>query len=498
MKRLFNFSVLGFLILSLTVSMGWAGTTTVDDGTAATVGLETLGAARSVTIEGATAGNGAVAYRLTQNLVTNNLLTVSFYGGLAFNGSTVVVCAKNNGVFAANNIGHAIPSAGATTQDIQIDLGRISAANVSAGNILWLATSTSGAIACNTAAANNMVIQVGTGAASVGTKNIGIQGRTSGGIVIDPEGTAAAANVVNEFAGTVYTRNMVFDYLGAQSSDGTLFEISGDNTGGANNVAAVATALNLAVTTVDYSSVIGTQNAGLTVGGLVNFDANTNWSGVSKVWAIKNGGAYNCSHGSSNANSNVVSAPNGAVALALTSAAFNGSETSSISICIQVDGSTPLSSRDIVGSYNIEVTGPGANDPSEAAASWQTWRPNGWQGFLPHMRFGSTTRTYVRVVNNNTRAGLVFADIVLPDGTALDRIQIGTIGAGETVTYNAETIASLAGITTIDNYAMLMSITQQPANIFCNAFFNLLEGGVWTTRNVTLYEANKSTAYTMK
>lgn len=510
MKKLLRFIVVSLFIMGLVTPAAMAGSTWVNHGAAnntPTVALETLGAARNVTIGPPATGNiGAVVYNLSQNLTSTNLLTVTFYDGLAFTGGNYIVCANVvDSANAANNIGTYAPSAGSTTANFQLTTAYVGSANLAAGNNIWIASSTSSAIGlnCNSAAANFMAVQLMSGAASAGTKNIGIKAMTSGSVIIDQEGLAGAANVAREFGGSVTTKNMIYDYLGTDSSDGTLFVRTGDNLNGANNVAANAVALNLTTTPRTYRTVVGAQNAGLTAGALIKFDATTDWTGVSKVWATAqpSGSENYCSYGSANANSNVVTSPSGAVNLTLTAAAFNGGIVTGannlISICLQVDGTTPLTSRDIIGTYDIQVSGTGANDPGEASATWQTWRPNGWQAFMPHMRFNTTTRTFVRVVNGNARDAIIYGDIVLPDGTALDRIQVGTIPAGETVTYNATEIAALAGITTVDNYAMTFLGTVDGTKVYANAFFNLLSDNVWTTRNVTLYEGTKS-AYTMK
>jgi|GEM_PF-1755775 len=482
------------LIVGLIATSGWAGTTQVNSGGANDpfyVGLETLGAARNVTITGVgggAAGNaGAIQYTLTQNLSTGNLLTVTFADGLVFPGATqYLVCASNAGNSdSGGNIGAGTPGAGTTSYNFQIDKTGITTPDTDAGHIIWLTTGAG----CSGAATNDMIFQVTTNAASAGLKNIGLQTKTSGGIVVDPESSVAAANVLSEFTGAVTTRDLTFDYLGTDSTDGTLFDSTVGDSGGMNNFASNTIALNLTIdATMDYRAAFGAQNAGLTVGGLINFDAATNWAGVNQVWATTS--AAGCSAGSANANSNVENDPSGAEILTLATTAFDGGAnaavagTNSIYICLGVDGVTPLTSRTIIGSYNIEVN---SNNPDAVNATWQTWSPNGWQGYLPHMRFNDTTRTFVRIVNDNPNVANVFVDALQPDGTALTRVALDPIPARQTVTYSAAAIATAAGVVG-DNYACLMTVTQEPTNVYANAFFNILSNGVWTTRNVTLYE----------
>ncbi len=503
MRKNFKIGFLTVLVMVFMMGTAWAGTTGVHSGAADTpfaAALETLGTARNVTMTGvgspAANNAGVITYTLTQNLTTGNLLTVTFPDGLAFPGATqYLVCASNAGAAdSGGNIGAGTPGVGATTYNFQIDNTGITTPNVSAGDTIWLTTGAG----CNAAATNNAILQVTTNAASAGNKLINIGTYTAGNVIVDPVDDAAAVTVGSEFTGVVTTRDMVIDYLGTDATDGTLFDNTAGDAAGMNNFASNTIGLALTTAAEDYSATKGAQNAGLTVAGLINFDATTNWGGVNQVWATTN--AAGCAAASGNATSNVVADPTGAQTLTLTAAAFNGGAagTNNVYICLGVDGTTALTSRNITGSYDISVTGVGAVDPSAVTSTFQTWAPNGWQGYLPHMRYNASTKTYVRIVNANATAGILFADIRLADGTQVDRVQIGTLAANATGTYSAQDIATAAGVTDT-NYAVLLTLTTDPDNVFANAYFNLLSAGVWTTRNVTLYEDVKAaTSFNMK
>jgi len=221
-------------------------------------------------------------------------------------------------------------------------------------------------------------------------------------------------------------------------------------------------------------------DAGLDVSALIKFSADTNWQGVSKLWLSDAG---SCEGGT---NSTVVNNPSGAQSLTVPE--WDSTASSDVAICLEVDGTTPLEARTITGYYDIQV-GSGGLDPAAVNVIWQQWTTNGWQGLVPNMRYGSTTRTFARIKNRNGKSGRVFVDITEPDGTVLERVDLGPIAARASKTYSAAEIARLVG-TSSSEYEALFTVGADPSKVFATAFFNLYSGGGWTTRDVTLYEVD--------
>ncbi|RJQ72936.1 MAG: hypothetical protein C4519_18345 [Desulfobacteraceae bacterium] len=460
MKMFLRSGLVAAAAVGLMASSASAGTLAIN---AQDVALEALGTERDVPL----GAPNEVAYTLGQNLTSSNLVRVTWGSGLAFAAGTYLICATDGANEVA--IGEASLTANDTSQDFQIDITGVNAANVAAGEDIYLAGN-------NCFDAGNVAeARVLSASASEGEKTLEMAVLTSGGLEIDSADATAAANVTEEFGATVTTLDSTIDYLGGASNDGTLFETT-------NTVANNGIALVLNTGTVDYSAV---GDAGLTVSALINFSSDTNWTGVDTVWATTDA-ANACSTSAANNQSNVVTDPSGEEILTLTAAAFNGTGNNNVRICMEVDGETALASRTIAGSYDIEVS-TGGVDPTAVNATWQEWAPNGWQGRVPHMRYGATNRTFVRIVNGGTTPGQVFVDVTEPDGDTLTRASLGTLGAGETATYSASDIATSVGTSNTD-FDALFTVTADPDSIYANSFMNLQSGGVWTTRDNTLYE----------
>lgn len=502
MKRSIKFVSLVFFVFCFLVVNSWAGTTRVNPvagaNNAFSVAQETLGVARNITFGGTTpiaVANqltGAVAYRLTQQLTSGQLIQVSL-SNASFTGGQLYI-----GAFlgAANVIAIATgqPDEGSTSYNFNIGATAINAAmNVINGDILFLTDSNISAVNGPAfAAAANLPIKVSAGATSPATITIGVT-TSAGTVVVDPASTATLINYVREYTPLITTRGMTIDYL-VSPFNGTLFDAASSATTARNIATNVAanTAFNITYPGAAPTYPTGGAGANITAAAVVTLNADNDWTGVNRVWL----GNANCSAAANV--SNTVSSFAGNVALNLTAAYFSSATVATVApmLCIEVTGGTQLGSRDILGQVNINTGSTGQNLPA-ITGTFQQWRPNGYQAFLPHMRYNSTTRTFVRLVNIGARDAAFLGVINNPDGSTV-AIDLGTIPAGETVTYNAETIGVANGLpATGADYALQVTGAVSAQNIFASAYFNLLAGGIWTTRDVTVYDSAKQ-AYGLK
>jgi len=490
MKRFLKSGLVAAAAVGLMAGAASAGTTKVNHGAGTTtfkIAQEALGAARNITLasgvgagEVTAANNAAVSYTLTNTLTSSNLLSVTLEG-LVFDGSQVNIGAMNT---ATNGIilGTGTPAAGSTSYNFQLEVP--AAANVAAGNFIYLTNADNAAMHGATAAAGNLGIRVAA-ATATGNKTIAIKAITSGGIEVDPISTANAVNVTREFTATPTNTAMTIDYLGTASNTGMRFL----NVGGMNTVAANDVAVNFELAVVNFTtSPIAGANANLTTSAVVNLDASNIWSGVSRVFLA------NVDCNTAGNNSNIVSSPTGAVALNVDAAAFNGIVARTLNLCVEVDGTTELAPRSITGNIDINVSS-GGNDPAAVSGTFSTWTSNGYQAYVPHMRWNSdnTAATYVRFVNRENRAA--DAQVTLQeDGVATVTADLGTIPARGIVTYNAKDIAQANGITST-NYGALFTVKTGSDSVYGEAFFNLLGSG---TRSATLYEASTGKSLDLK
>jgi hypothetical protein len=499
MRRFLGTGLFAAVGIVLMAGMAFAGTARVNYGTNDTpiiVALEGMGANLAVPLEGvrtdAAGNNNALGFALTQSLTSANLIRVTFIGA-AFNNGNYNICAVNSA--GANTIiAQGSPGLGLTTFPFQLGVNAdVATIGVDATNVIWLTNA-----GCDAAGGNdfNIVLAASAGAS---TPTVAIEAVTAGNIVVDPSSTATAANITPEYTAVLTSRALTIDYLGTAggSNDGFLFTAAGGVLG--QNVAANGTALNINMIGVNVSTMAPAVNAtfGLTTTAVMNMDANTNWQAVTNVWA-----GTSDTPGANN--SNVVAAPNGAVALNIPAAAFPGTPialggTNVISLLNQIAGNVTLEPRTITGTYDINIAGVGAQDHPAVAVTWQTWTPNGYQAFVPHMRFSDTQLTFLRLVNNNARAAEVVATLTTPDGTQYANVDLGTIAGNETLTFSAGAIATAAGMPgTTGNYALNLTVRTNNANVFANCYFNLLSGGVWTTRDATVYDSPKGATYGLK
>jgi len=489
MKKSVNQVLFAGLIVLMMVGMSFAGTSTVNHGAATNpfaIAVETLGSARNVVVVGLqaagqnmAAANMPISYTLTQDMTTQNLLQVTLTNA-AFNGNTVYMCAPS-AANAANTvrIGTGTPAANVTTFNFQ------SAANVASGSYVFLTD-----YACPVAetlvvaGAQNMSLRVPSGV-SVGNGTIEMRTVTAGNIPVDPTSTATAVNIAREFTTTLTTRNMVIDYLNANAngtSDGTKFDqgASSNVTVTRGGIAGAANTFVIAKSaTINYTTVAAAPaGAGLVTGFTVGTAADTVWTGAVNTYLAD---AAICA--AANIMGTAVTTPTGAVNL---THAYGGLLAGNYDLCINVNGTTELLPRTITGTHQVTVTGVGANPLAAASGSFQVWTTNGFQAFVPHMRWSTDgqTRTFVRFVNRAARTAVAQVAIQRSGIATPVVADLASIPANGIVTYNAQTIATDNGITD-DNYAALFTIKTARNNIYGEAFFNLAGYG---TRGAALYE----------
>lgn len=500
------------MILFVMFCMGgsvWAGNTFVHNGAANTaygMSLEALGANRAIALNAAGAANGfSVEYQLSGGLTSAQVLRLQANNGLAFAAGTYRMCAQNGfvAVGAGDNldIGTRIANTGDTTVDLVVDLVKSGGTElrVRAGDSVFVTTGDD----CNAANSANLNMLVGTSAATVGFKTLtaGVMDATRTNY-IDSASTNNAVNVIREYVGTATQYGMTIDYLGTASNDGFRFvTYQGMNTVAANNVALSVTrdmglnyhaaATNPAMPTANLTS-----RMVLTVA-----DESSGWQGVTRVYLTGNNdcGIAGNLVGANTFPTNTLSFDYPSVA---PPAGFNGGNlvvpggsniAANVNLCIEVPGNVSLSGRTITGSYDIIFAGGSAVQPGAQNVTWQNWNVNGYQAFVPHMRFGDTTRTFIRLVNNGTRDAVMSVDLLWPDGSANRNVSLAAIPAGETLTYSAQAIAASAGITdTSGDFAALFLARTTRDSMFADSYFTLLSGSVWTTRETTVYDGQRT------
>lgn len=499
MKRMAKTILFGFLITSLFSGFAWAGTAHVNHGalnTAVQIATETLSTSRNCAINTNAVPTGAnyrggLIYIPTQNLTSGNLVRVTLTNASFMPGTVYVLGfnAGNAGNVGASRIGQAIiPAGGANNVYFQLNI----AANFSiqAGGTNYIlftneASTTDINAAGTNAGAGALNMTFTTGATS-GSATAAIDIATSGGIVVDASGTAAIAQVGRERTPSLTTNNVAIDYVNSPF-DGKLFSAASSAVVARNMATNNAIGFNVAYAAKDVGIALGANNAGLTSNIVVNFDSSNEWQGVTRMWI--GGTGADCLIG--NNVSNVVSSPSGAVALNVSSTAAAGYNQALAAnfgprICIETAGNVELKPRSISGNVAINVVG-GTTFPALAGV-FQNWFPNGFTAYIPQMRYGETTRGFIRLVNNGTRDAQMKASILKSDGTVINDIDLGTIAIGQIVNLSAQTIGLAQGLGAEANYAMQITASTSPDAIYANAFFNLLSGGVWTTRDNTLYE----------
>lgn len=499
MKRMPRIILYGVLILGLLSGSAFAGTAFVNHGAAnAAVQLatEALGTNRNCAINRAaipiSTSTAGLTYTFTQNLTSGNLVRVSLVNA-AFAQGTVYVVGFNSGDQASVRLASAlVPAGGANNISFQLTFPATLSFQAGGNNFLLLTNSNEalddGTVPV-TAASSAVNMTFLSTATSGATATVDIV--TSGGITVDSASTVTIAQAGRERTPLLTTNTLWIDYINTPF-DGTLFTTASSGASARNMATNATNAFNIMYSAKNVGIGLGANTAGLTARATVNFDSATDWQGVSRAWIGSNIVAPECSV--SNNVSNVVIPTTGTnVALNISSILAGGFNQLSagnlaVPICIETVGNVELRPRTISGGVTVTVTGTGGVTLPETTGILQQWVPNGFTAIIPHMRYGETTRGFIRLVNNGQRTATLIGTIIKSDGTTITGIALGTLAANNTVSLSAQTIGVAQGLGDTADYTLQLSASVSPESIYANAFFNLLSGGVWTTRDNTLYE----------
>jgi hypothetical protein len=473
-----NLRLLGLATLVLLVAAGtaFAGTSLVNYNGAAgniSVSLEAMGTAQTVTMNGTgnTAGTIGLGFTAGQSLAEGNLLVVDLVGAM-FPATAINLCGVGAAGGADGAVANLTPVANSTTATFQLNS---LAANVTTGNLIFM---TNGL--CNAAASANTALMI-SATSSATNPTIQFEAQTAGGIVIDTSTAKRLATVSAEYSTSATASTHTIDYLATPFNGtrlitgGAASSVTADGAiaGASNNVNFTKAARNFAVNT--GTAAVGAANAaGLTVAGVVNVQDSASWQGISRLYLVP-GNVAACAIG--NNVSTVNSAPSGTVSLTVTSAAFNGSASAQLALCVQADGTTSLQTRTLTVSGDVNVTGTAANDPAASAyANAMVWGVNAYQALIPWIINASVAPTYCLINNNDTAiSGNVVLDITSSDQTAtLANQAMGSVNAvtsgllvftADSATLDSGTPVDVSTMGTNGRYSAKVTVAVSPSNV---------------------------------
>ena len=432
-----------------------------------TISAEVMGIARDIVLDRTSGGslvpsgatNAAVTYIPGQPVTIGSLLAVTITGG-AFNGSAVTLCAVNGtvGATAGNNplpihITTATPAANLHTYNFN-------AANAApAGSVIYFTSAVNatageaGGCRSQGGGAFNNPQQLYLRATSPsGSIPISVGLLTSGGISLDPAGSANYARVRSEYATNISAVNHTVDYLGLLG-DGTrlipgVVAFAGSNgadTGGAVNIARRVN--NLCV-----NGAAG-DNAGLTASVAVSLTDTANWQGLTKVFLINGNNPGTCTDAAA---TNLVGtgALNGTLSFTIPTGAFNGQVGWFGSVCLVGAGTQTLTiPRTINASSAITVSGSGAVSPAVTPSTTiDSWDTNAYQGFVTWLVNSSVLPTFCLIANNDlARTATLRVEVVTSESAVVATGTLGTLAPKTSVlaTFQSNS-ASIAGGTAVD------------------------------------------------
>jgi len=463
----------GFVIVMMMVGlagMGFAGTTAVTQGAVIgalpTIGVETLTIDRNFNIVNGSAQLGAVTYVPAVKLTAGNVIQLNLGAGLAFTGDTIVACAQNAAVAGQNFALGVAPAivGGSTSANFNVTNEGLAAGNLTlvALQPFWFTSDPT----CNAAGTNTFPIRILAGTPT---------GRKTISVVSGTEASASnnAANITPEFvpAFGAVPDTITINY-GAGNGFTTVLNTSTPTLAG--NTGKLVITKNA----LDYN--VANTLPLLTARGTVTLTDSQGWQGVRSVF-LNGAGATAC-----NVAANVASntAPSGSVTLALQGNAangFDGTATSTMTVCVQVDGATVLNSRTIsatytpLGSSNTYATALGST-------AIQSWTPNAYQGVIPYLITDTARVTYCLVNNSTTSAANVLLDVLSADGaaiTGLTSLNMGSIAASSSklVTFSGTdaslqdgSTVSVAALGTGLRYSGRLTVTGNQSSMFLNCF----------------------------
>lgn len=450
-------------------------------GNAYVIGYETLGAARTITINSGVATtpsastNAPLAFVMGQSINAGSFLKVAFTGG-QFTAGPYSICAQNSGSTTGKTadirIGGQTFGAATNSGTFSLDVST-GGLNVAAGNFLSLVSGTTCA-----STTTSLIIPATTGTSNVSwAANL----MSSGGVNYDEGSSISVANVIYQYShGTPGNSTATIDYLNGAKNGSTF--TSAATSSNTTNAVIISTAA------VNY----GTVDAGLTVTDVLSLVDTQNWQGVSRVFINKqNTKDINCTLADNvAANTSPASGTmNLTVPAANIATSTGASATSNFPLCIDVSGTTALNQRTIKGTPALTISGTDAQGSQTGTqATLQTWNVNAFQAILPYANTDSTGayKDYCILSNGDTTAAAtIYVDVLgstsgntptnsytgsLPAKSTKridfdNKIRPWSTGSSET----EETAVDL-GLTGTQRYAVKFTVTSNPDNIHITCF----------------------------
>ncbi len=479
MMRYFKMLVLSLVVIGFMASSVFAGTisffTAGGADSPANIALEALGAARNYLIpgdggNGATVNAAALRATTTTNLISGDMLTVSFTNA-AFDGTFTSLCKATVNAFSNIAVATDTPTGNATSWAFRLT------GNMTAGDSYFVTNSGDGTN-CN---ASTKVLQIKFPAlSSAAMVSVSVAAATSGGAGISGANATAKnfANIARQYTTAYASNNSTIDFATNSTSNGAHFVLAGAATNSAvSGMANIANNAGMALTA---------PGEALTVSALLSLQDSANWQGIQRVFVNQG----TCAAGN-NAVNNAVNSSSGTINLSIPAAGFSGNAGNAsyaANVCVDVKGNAALQSRTIKAAYDINI-GAGGNDPAlDTYTTVMSWTPNGYQGIIPYLNTQSIYTTICFINNKSTLGGAVTADILTTQSlatlTSLSGLALGTLAAQGTMrvdfassitpyTYSggvetAGTAIALTGLQTNDRYSVLFNVGAAPSQVTVN------------------------------
>jgi hypothetical protein len=471
MKQIKLMAVALLLVVLVAMPVFAASQVVMDPVGGVTVAYETLGAARTVSLNDT---GHPVSVVLGNTLLSGDTVNLALSGGALFGTGTYYLCANNS------TPGVTVLGSGTAVTNTTLSLGISStdaAAYIATGANIWVSSFT----CLTTNGAFNF--QVGA-SAPVGAAALSGNAVSYAGLLKTTIAANNVATISRQYGTALSAATLVsIDYINNPANGTTL--VTG--IAGTSNIVGGGNALlvtNVATLSYNVATISGAFNQVVTL-----TDGHGDWVGISRVYAIT-GTTATCA-GTAAASANAPASGN--IVLHIPNASnFAATATT---LCANVAGNVSIPGRSIFGTYTYELaTGSGTGlilpDGSGSATTsvWQTWVPNGYQAFNPYMYVGTSQDTldvFCRFYNSSTQTAQVFVDVYPADGSASTRQTLTSIPSNTAATYWGSTIGIHASLAVGTSYAALFTITAPPGQINGVSFFKRSTG----ERQLPLYKS---------
>ena len=431
---------------------------------------------------------GAANWFIPSSLNTGVTLYMNLSGPVRFkSGTTYSLCANNvpgqNGAIDGNYflVGDIIGSS-ATTLSVPLTSA---SANIFAGSTM-LVTSDPACLANLTTATNaqNLILQVpASGAVGNGTLNVGLTNFLATNL---PYAANTVLTVVNQLSTSMTSADLIqIDYINSPANGTHVVAVPGST----NLIAMSPGKLTVTNSTLSYSIAAASENVAITL------NDSMNWAGISSAFLAYNGdctesmgAAVNAVPGSA---LNLSTSPTYAFPMA-------AGASNNITICITVNGSTPLASRSITGSYGYQPISPdqAPNGSGAANTTFQVWSPNGYQAFCPYVYAGGGANaasnstyvndTFVRFVNASAGNATVFAEVFNGGSAPTGPYTLGVIAPFSSGTYWGGDLAVAAGVPSNTTFAAQYTVTAVPQSVTGCAYYKRVNTSGSNDRSIPL------------